>query len=212
MLRTWVIAGVCTYAGMAPAHATPATTSKPRAPGIYPVLVVHELDTDPHAYILACAKIENGKLAKFLSPAACAKVVGAPNVELVGADGKRTAVTLGKRGKDLPCPGDDGRPKQPWLAVKGLPAQSGKNRLVLPSDVALDTNAVDPAAFRAIKRKGKFAAMPVPGKGSPASVRVIGQVDLDGDGVLEVITSNLGSVRLFLADGTLVGEVGCEFG
>jgi hypothetical protein len=180
----------------------------PRKPGVYPILVVHELDAAPHAYILGCAQVTKAG-AKLLGPAACAKVIGTPKVEIVGDDGTRAPAKLGKRGKGFPCPAED-EAIQPWVAVSGLPSEH-ERVFVLPAGVQLLDGIAEPATVEALRTKHSFADKRQQRPGS-RSIPITGLVDLDGDGVLEVITSNLGSVRLFRADGELVGEVGCEFG
>jgi hypothetical protein len=184
------------------------TPQSPRAPGIYPVLVVHLLDSGPHAYILACAHVINDKPVALLGPTACAKIIGTPNVEIVADDGTRVAVTLGNQGKGLVCPGD--APPQPWLEVTGLPGKRKDTMLLLPAGIAFDGRPLDRATFAALR--SKHVVPPLQGsKQASEHILVRGQVDLDGDGLLEVITEHLGSVRLFRRIGTTVGEVGCQF-
>jgi hypothetical protein len=192
----------------APASAAPVTPPGPRAPGIYPVLVVHRLDHAPHAYILACAQIVNDKPTTLLGPAACAKVIGAPAVELVSDNGTRTPVTLGKPGKGVPCPGDG--PDQPWLAIDGLPAKRAQ-LFVLPVGMNLEDRPVSAATLATLQQT--HVSPPRRGGGTNARepVSVLAQLDLDGDGVFEIITDHLGSVRLFRSSGQMIGEVGCQF-
>jgi hypothetical protein len=197
-----------------PADAAPdalvATATTRRAPGLYPVLVAHAFDKAPHAYILACAQVSTDKPPKLLSPAACANVLGKEAVELVAEDGTRTTVTLGKTGKGAPCPGDG--PSQPWRAVQGLPSDRDRSLLILPTGIALDARAVDRATmFRLKKRHVVVPKNPSIPTANGGEIPIRGQVDLDGDGVLEIITDHLGSVRLFRGDATIVGEVGCQF-
>ncbi len=178
-----------------------------RKPGVYALCAVHSLDEAPHAYVLGCAQVTKSKRS-LLGPAACAKLLKPGYATFLGYDSKSTLVKLAKGGTGFPCP--DGSGKQPWLTATGMPTPR-EGMFVVGPGVKILEGVPEPATLDAIRSKNTFAGKRHEQSGAP-TVPVAFLVDLDGDGVLEVVTENLGSIRLFRADGTLVGEVGCEFG
>lgn len=182
-----------------------AQARKPRDPGIYPVLVVHPFDDARQAYVLACAKVVRGKKPVMLSAKACAPLLAKVPLEAIFENG-RTRVKITGRGADYPCP--EGNKKQPFVKLSGLPEEmSSRDPFVV--GVGESEREVDPVVMEALAKKlgPKISKRSGPDSWSASIV-----VDLDGDGVDEIVVENLGQYWLYRADGKELGTVGCEFG
>ena len=194
---------------IAPDAAVPAVVA-PRAPGVYPVLVVLELiDRAPNAYVLACARVANGSPPMLVAGSGCAPWLRGVPLELIG-DGARAPVKGGAIGKGDTCPWNNGN-LQSYVRVTGLPAELQRPAFVVGYGVTESTGGLDPAVRAAIEAKHPPIRGKKPERGPP-TLHVVEQLDLDGDGSFEVITFDMGLVRLFRADGELIGSVGCASG
>ena len=180
----------------------------PRAPGVYPVLVVHDTEK-PHAYVLGCARIAKGGKAAWLAPKRCAPLLKKTMVlELVG-DPTRTTVKIVRAGTGTTCP--EGNAREPYVVLSGLPEDRAHGAFVVASGVAsaeASQEAIDAITKQYPPGPGKRPLPP----GQKPQLGVAAAFDLDGDGVAEVIVESLGEYQLFRANAELIGTVGCEFG
>jgi hypothetical protein len=179
-----------------------AEAPKPREPGIYPLLILHGFDGN--AYILACAKVVRGKKPVMISTKACAPLIAKLPLEAI-MDSGRERVKIARRGTGYACP--EGKQKQQYFSLAGLPEDIPRSRFIV--GVGEAERAADPVVMEMLRKKlgPKVGKSPKPQTWEAELV-----VDLDGDGVDEIVVSNLGLYELYRADGVLLGTVGCAFG
>jgi hypothetical protein len=195
---------------MAVALATSRGAAAERAPGVYPLLVIHPQDDAPHAYILACAKIVAGKKPLMLSAKACVPLLKRKLALEVIADGQRFPVTVRGAGTGDPCP--ETNRKEPFVTLDGLPKDFERRGFVVaPGE---PEHQLDPEVGKLLlKQQGpKISIAPQRSRARRDVYSASLVVDLDGDGVDEVVTENLGKYWVYRADGVLLGSVGCEYG
>jgi hypothetical protein len=183
--------------------ATPARSPAASTP-IRALLVLHPLDRDGHAYVLACARRETGKPTAWLDVATCATLLRGVRLELVD-DAARVALTGGATGDGYPCP--DGDAHQPFVAVAGVPADTDRGFVATAGIVAATADDRTIAAIAA-----RHPALPDKRPRHEDGLSIVGAFDIDGDGAAEVVTEHLGWYRVWSATGELLGAVGCAFG
>ncbi|MBL9019642.1 MAG: hypothetical protein JNL83_35960 [Myxococcales bacterium] len=182
--------------------------AEPRAPGVYPVLVVHGTE-QPHAYVLGCASVPKRGKPVLLGPKPCAALLKKQQtLELIG-ESARTAVKITGAGRGTTCP--EGNAREPYVVLSGLPEERYPGAFVVAHGVAdaeASQEAIDAIAKKYPPSPGKRPLRP----GEKPGLGVAGAFDLDGDGIAEVIVESLGRYQLFRANAALVGTVGCEYG
>ena len=178
---------------------------KPRPPGLYPLLVVHPGEETRQAYVLACAKVVRGKKPVMLSAKACAPLIAKLPLEAIFESG-RVPVKITGRGADYPCP--EGNKKQPYVKLSGLPEDMPSRDPFIVGAGEIERE-LDPVVMKSLTDKLGPKVGKRPGPQSWVASIV---VDLDGDGVDEIVVENLGKYWLYRADGVELGSVGCEYG
>jgi hypothetical protein len=170
------------------------------------LLVVHPLDRDGHAYILACVRRDHGATTR-IDARTCAPLLRDVRLELA-ADGKRVPVTAGAIGVGYPCP--DGEPHEPFVRVSGLPPDVDRGFVVTAGMVEV---APDDAMLATILAKhGPFPDKRPRSMQHPERVPVAATFDIDGDGVADVVTERLGGYALYDAAGEVISTIGCVYG
>jgi hypothetical protein len=212
------IAAVSTIASGDPAKSPPAAAS------LRPLLIVPSQAESTSGFILACVQ-STTKTAKIVSGKACAallvttKVVDIPLESI--EQGARHAVKLKAATvqKGWPCPGpiDAASNRQPYLT---LDRELELDSFVVPRGVALQIpDPTDPKTEPGVQSAVKHAAarQKVRPKGPKGSAdrfapQPVALIDLDGDGLSEIVIRDTELYLLYTHDGKpLPGEVGCYF-
>jgi len=170
------------------------------------LLVVHPLDRDGHAYILACVRRDHGAATR-IDARTCAPLLRDVRLELV-ADGKRVPVTAGAIGVGYPCP--DGEPHEPFVGVSGLPPDVDRGFVVTAGMIEVEPGDAILATIMA--KHGPFPDKRPRSMQHPERVPVAATFDIDGDGVADVVTERLGGYALYDAAGDIISTIGCVYG
>jgi hypothetical protein len=209
-MHSWIavmlVVGCGGGAKVGPANvATPAVTIRPIL-----VLIGSGLDENDMARILACAKVEQGTPATFLTGTACAPLLDGVDVEIVLESG-RVPVKLGAKTTAMDCAAGENPEEVPVVKIVGLPKTEARSSYIVGKGMAEGVSPVAPAVLDLIYNTRPRYELKVQGHFGPSPV---GQFDLDGDGVFEVIMSadEQQDHELFKSDGTSIAKVGCYLG